>query len=107
MQRVGGGSLCWAGRGSPNWGLAKKGPLAGWWGLLAEFIANLGWFYLSVSEKYINFAVANGNDEILRPLRDRFGKSALWCNGSTQVSGTFSEGSNPSKATLKNAYPKG
>ena len=26
---------------------------------------------------------------------------ALWCNGSTQVSGTFSEGSNPSKATKR------
>ena len=25
---------------------------------------------------------------------------ALWCNGSTQVSGTFSEGSSPSKATI-------
>lgn len=47
-----------------------------------------------MSENRCNFASSKRE----HPVRHRQ-NIALWCNGSTQVSGTFSEGSSPSKAT--------
>ena len=54
------------------------------------------------SQKTPNFALAKREQRVPEQNQsDRNAdiKIALWCNGSTQVSGTFSEGSNPSKAT--------
>ena len=51
---------------------------------------------LAMSKIITNFASSKREDRGLLRVKTEI---ALWCNGSTQVSGTFSEGSSPSKAT--------
>ena len=57
---------------------------------------------LAMSKIITNFASSKREDRGLLRVKTEI---ALWCNGSTQVSGTFSEGSSPSKATISFQFP--